>query len=71
MWITYMLAGVQDWPKTKDIQELWDIKVYEGMTPHLNQKKSPRQLQNTTEHSIKYRRGREKCVSYDWAADSC
>lgn len=42
------------------IQELWDIKVYEGTTPHLNQTKSHRQLQNTTEHSIKYRRGQEK-----------
>jgi hypothetical protein len=65
-----MLAGVQNWTRTKDTQVLWDIKVYEGTTLHLNQKKSPRQLQNTTENSIKYRRGLEKCGSYDLAADS-
>lgn len=42
IWLTYMLAGVKNWTKTKDIQELLDIKVYEGTSPHLNQKKSPR-----------------------------
>jgi hypothetical protein len=58
------------WSAELTQKELWDIKMYEGMTPHLNQMKSPWQLQNTTEHSTKYRRGHEKCGSYDGAADS-